>query len=388
MRLLQINSGHLFGGIESFQLTHARERELYPALEMEYAFCFPGKIVGELLQYGVAVHDLGAVRSRYPWTVWRARRALQNLLEARSYDAVACQGMWSYAIFAPVAHKYGTPVALWLHDPVRRRFDWLSRWAQQTQPDLVLCNSGYVASGLHNFFTPSKTRSTVLYCPVSTPPPRIPAAERASIRQSFDTPPDACVTLQVSRLDPHKGHLLHVEALGKLRDVPNWVCWQVAGPQRPHEFTFLEQIKETARRAGIADRIRFLGWQPDVWKLFGSADIFCQPNSAPEPFGLTYVEALWSGLPVVATAMGGALEIVEPSCGILTPPGDSTALAAALKTLITDRSRREGLGAAGPARAEQLCSPREHFMKLHEALQTITREHARSPRRQNAAAAV
>ena len=57
-----------------------------------------------------------------------------------------------------------------------------------------------------------------------------------------------------------------------------------------------------------------------------AADIHCQPNTAPEPFGLVFVEALYAGLPVVTTALGGALEILTDACGVLVPAGDAPAL--------------------------------------------------------------
>ena len=50
--------------------------------------------------------------------------------------------------------------------------------------------------------------------------------------------------------------------------------------------------------------------------LLAAADLFCQPNTAPEPFGLSLVEALQAGLPVVTSGIGGACEIVDASCGV------------------------------------------------------------------------
>ena len=72
-----------------------------------------------------------------------------------------------------------------------------------------------------------------------------------------------------------------------------------------------------ATELGISDRVRFAGQRDDVPGLLAAADVFCQPNTGPEPFGIAYVEALWSRLPVVATQFGGAQEIVDDSCGLL-----------------------------------------------------------------------
>jgi glycosyltransferase involved in cell wall biosynthesis len=105
-----------------------------------------------------------------------------------------------------------------------------------------------------------------------------------------------------------------------------------------------------------------------VPNLLAAADIHCQPNSAPEPFGLAFVEALYAGLPVVTSDAGGAREIVTPECGVLVPPGDHPALREALAGLIGSRERRTALGAAGPLRARELCDPARQIAALQTAL--------------------
>jgi glycosyltransferase involved in cell wall biosynthesis len=123
-----------------------------------------------------------------------------------------------------------------------------------------------------------------------------------------------------------------------------------------------------SRHLGIADQVKWLGERQDVRRLLASADIHCQANLRPEPFGIAYVEALAAGLPVVASRAGGVTEIVDDSCGVLVPPGDSTALAAALDRLIRDRSFRATLAAAAPARARRLSDPATQMGRLADAM--------------------
>ena len=70
----------------------------------------------------------------------------------------------------------------------------------------------------------------------------------------------------------------------------------------------------------MGERVAFLGARDDVPDLLAQADIFCQPNQSPEPFGIVFIEALQSGIPVVSSRLGGAAEIVDDTCGILIPP--------------------------------------------------------------------
>jgi glycosyltransferase involved in cell wall biosynthesis len=112
-----------------------------------------------------------------------------------------------------------------------------------------------------------------------------------------------------------------------------------------------------------------------VPRLLAAADIHCQPNTGPEPFGIAFVEALYAGVPVVTTALGGALEIVSDSCGVLVPPDDPGELAAALAGLIREPHRRCRLGAGGPARAAALCDPAVQLTRFGQHLAGVTSHH-------------
>src|SRR5262249_45899090 len=128
-----------------------------------------------------------------------------------------------------------------------------------------------------------------------------------------------------------------------------------------------------AERAGIAGRVRFLGQRADVPRLMAAADIFCQPNTGPEPFGIVLVEALYAGLPVVTSGFGGAVEVVDETCGVLTSPGDPDSVAAALQALVFDPPRRRALGAGGPARATALCNPFRQLNAVARLLRPVER---------------
>jgi glycosyltransferase involved in cell wall biosynthesis len=151
-----------------------------------------------------------------------------------------------------------------------------------------------------------------------------------------------------------------------LKGVPGWEAWFAGGPQKPGETEFEAELKAFARQAGIADRVKFLGQRLDVPELMASADVYCQPNTAPEPFGVSVIEAMYAGLPVVVSASGGPFETVTDECGFLAPPGDAAAVAEALGALIETPELRSKLGAAGPARAAKLCDPARQMGRLAE----------------------
>ena len=171
---------------------------------------------------------------------------------------------------------------------------------------------------------------------------------RAVVRSQLGTSEGVVVILQASRLERWKGQAIHLAALGLLRDSPAWECWLAGGIQKAGEAQFLDELRSAVERAGIADRVRFLGERADVPRLMAAADVFCQPNTGPEPFGIVFVEALYAGLPVVTSGFGGATEILDKTCGVLTTPGDAEAVAAALRGLIPGPVEATGAGDSRP----------------------------------------
>lgn len=369
IRILHVHSGNLYGGVETFMLTLAKERQFASSMEPEFGLCFEGRLARELESVGVRVNRLGNVRVRNPLSVFRARRRLSALLADQNFDAVVCHMPWTQAIFGPIVRRHGLPLVFWMHGMASHRH-WVERWAAITRPDLAICNSNFTASTLHHLY--SNAQYEVVYCPVALPAARLGTAERAAIRFELGAERDAVVIMQASRMEAWKGHMLHLEALGSLRDVPNWICWQIGGPQRPSERSYFESLEQRARELGIVERVKFLGQRSDVARLLGAADIYCQPNTSPEPFGLVFIEALSAGLPVVSTAIGGALEILDESCGILIPPNNSEALAGSLDHLIRNPLERSRLAAGGSRRASSLCDPKQQISRLSRLIEDLT----------------
>ncbi len=193
--------------------------------------------------------------------------------------------------------------------------------------------------------------------------------ERKEVRAAIGTSDEARVVLQASRLEWWKGQRLHLRALAELKEMPGWDCWLAGGSQRPDEVAYLGELKTLAANLGIADRVRFLGHRRDVPRLLAAADIVCHPNESPEHFGVAFVEALAAARPVVATRMGGAVEIIDRSCGVLTEP-TVPAVAAALGELIRDPAQCAALGERGPARAAELCDPHRNLSNFYSLLRS------------------
>ncbi len=368
LRVLHVHAGNLYGGVETMLLTQVRERDRCPGLETSFALCFEGRFSEELADAGATVHRLGQVRIRQPLSVRRARQNLRELLQQDAFDAVVTHSCWSHAIFGSVARAQSVsplPLVFYMHGQATAGH-WLERWARRTRPDLVLCNSNFTAATSSRLF-PAVCAETV-YCPVARPAFGSLDKIKKELRAELQTPEAATVIVQVGRMEAGKGQPQHLEALSLLKDLPNWICWQVGGAERPGEIAYLEELKSLTARLGIAERVRFLGQRTDVARLLAAADVYCQPNTSAESFGIAFIEALYAGLPVVSTRLGGAAEIVDDSCGVLLPAADVAALSATLRRLIGCEAERKKLGSAGPARAQRLCDPERQLTEFTRAL--------------------
>jgi len=150
------------------------------------------------------------------------------------------------------------------------------------------------------------------------------------------------IVLAAGRLTPQKGF----DALVRAVPLVPGARFAVAGdgPERAH-------LEAAAEALGVGDRIRFLGRRDDVPRLLAAADVFAAP-SLWEGTSLAIVEAMLAAKPVVATAIAGTTEqIVDGESGLLVPPDDHEALAAALRSVVGDAASARRLGAAARDRA-------------------------------------
>jgi glycosyltransferase involved in cell wall biosynthesis len=151
----------------------------------------------------------------------------------------------------------------------------------------------------------------------------------------------------VGRIVHQKGLDLAMHALGGLKAF-DWE-WRIAGdgPQ-------MAALQSLAQELGIEDRVFFLGWQSreQILESYRQANLFLFP-SRHEGMPNAILEAMASGLPVIATCIAGNEElVVEGETGFLVPPEDVEALQDALKKILSDPALRQQMGGASRRRVE------------------------------------
>jgi len=174
---------------------------------------------------------------------------------------------------------------------------------------------------------------------------RVPQAGAGpAVRSQLGLAPDALVLAMVTVLRPGKGHDVAIDAVASLQGRFPGLCLLVlgAGPARD----------EIARLgAPLGDAVRLVGHRDDVMRVLDAVDVLVHPSRI-DAFPTALLEAMAAGVPVVATAVGGIPEIVDPGVtGVLLPaPPRAPDLAAALVPLLADPARRRALGAAAQGR--------------------------------------
>ncbi len=172
------------------------------------------------------------------------------------------------------------------------------------------------------------------------------ADQRVRGRRALGAADDDVVVFMAARFEAWKGqHGAHRSGRSgcSRADVKIWIA---GGVQRPEERSFSEQLESQIDGPACEASVSLLGERTTFRRCFALADIYCQPNLAPEPFGIAIAEAMRAGLPCVVSNAGGAAELVDGTCGVLTTPGDAVSVAAAM-ALLAD-SRDDGLLSDAP----------------------------------------
>jgi glycosyltransferase involved in cell wall biosynthesis len=173
------------------------------------------------------------------------------------------------------------------------------------------------------------------------------------IRRELGLPPEAFVIGLFGRIAPWKGQKVLLEAL---KCVPGAHAL-IVGDALFGEEEYSAELRETVTRLQIADRVHFVGFQTRISQLMQACNVIVHTSVAPEAFGRVVVEGMLANRPVVASAAGGVVEIIEHDVsGLLVTPGDVQALASVIRLLSVDRDMCARLAATGFNRAKEVFS--------------------------------
>jgi mannosyltransferase len=251
--------------------------------------------------------------STRPFRIWHARRNIEML-----------GGLVMRRVF-------GAPLRLVFTSASQRHHTLWSRFLIR-QMDAVIAVCGKTAAYL-------KVPNTVIMHGIDTE--RFsPAADRDAEMRALGLDPARRYAGCIGRVRRQKGTDLFVDAMiALLPDFPGWAAI-IAGRATAEHQAYERDLRARVAAAGLADRILFVGEHPDIPPWYRALSLLVAPQRW-EGFGLTPLEAMASGVPVVAADVGAFSELVEDGVtGTIIPPDDLAAMIAAVRPYMEDEAMR------------------------------------------------
>lgn len=304
------------------------------------------------------------------------------------YDAVFAVG-FPYTLFSlaalRTARSAGAPLLLtpFLHlatpgDAVHRHYTRPHQIRLLAESDAVVVQTNLEADAVAGW---GVARGRILTLGMGVEHAEVTGGDGPGFRDRYDIPEGCAVVGHLATLDPNKGTLDLVRALERINDgrgEADWVRLVLAGPSSPCFEAFAEGLSDRTRRW-----LRVTGPMAPEGRadFFAAIDVFAMP-SRTDSFGIVFLEAWANGLPVVAAAAGGVVEVVEHGrTGTLVPFGAVEELADAIGGLVDDPEEAQRLGAAGRSLVASGYSWEDRFATLDERTRALVGGRASRGRR-------
>ena len=283
---------------------------------------------------------------RSPFTIKTLKgiRELKEIIDEQNYDVVYCHtpvGGLIGRVAARKARKEGTKVIYFAHglhffkgSPL---INWLiyypiEKWLAHITDTIFLINKEDF-DNVQKFF-PSKIKSKIfpgIGVDFSRLEGQFTENDKQKYRQQLNIPKDATVLIYVAELIKNKNQGMLIKALKKVREENPNTYLLLVGPDH-----YNGKYQKLAEKEKVSAYVRFTGWKNDIGNLLKSSDI-CVASSIREGFGLNLVEAMYCGLPVVATRNRGHSSIInDGENGFLVEIGDFEKMAERINALIND----------------------------------------------------
>jgi glycosyltransferase involved in cell wall biosynthesis len=279
------------------------------------------------LGWTVQAHELGG---RFPKADEMARAAAAEAIAQMPGDALPVIDGLALPAFAELGDRLPRPWVALVHHPLALETGLSPAEAQalaDLERRLLARATGVIvtSSGTCRDLTAYEVEAARIgvVCPGTDPAP----LARGSAGPGL-------ALLCVASLTPRKGHLVLLEALGEVTDL-DWHLTCVGSAER--DPACAQSIAATLDRLDLHERVSLVGEraEADVAPFYDRADVLVLA-SYHEGYGMVLTEALARGLPVVSTTAGAIPDTVPEGAGLLVPPGDPTALAAALRRVMTE----------------------------------------------------
>lgn len=317
-------------------------------------FLAEGPFVDETERAGLQVVRAGRMsRLRHVGSLPTTVAALRAALARLQPDVVQATGE-KMAVLAALASRGRWPVVAWLHDAPARHGAMAPALTQAALAIAPLASVVACSEWMARAFA-RRLRRDIVAIPngIDVAVSADALAGRAVMAATGGWPADAVVVTHVARLERWKGTDVFVDAAALVASrCPQARFAVVGGALFGRDADWPDRLARRAEDRGLRGRLVFLGHRDDVANLMAGSDVVVHASRRADPFPTVVLEAMALGRPVVATRTRGPEEALGGD-GLLVPPGQPAAMAAAVERLLTDPALRARLGRAGQARARE-----------------------------------
>jgi len=278
-------------------------------------------------------------------TIWRIR----SFLKKEEINIVQTNSMVAHIYGAIAARLAGVP-CIWhmqdIVDPkmalglVRKTLVYIAA----VMPDRIVA----VSKAVGRMFTGrSAAKVRIVYNGTDTE--RFsPNVDGSVVRREFNIADDYPVIGMIGRLVYWKGHQEFLKAISMVKKELNDVRALIVGDTTFGNSEYKDELVQMANRLGIAKNVIFAGHRSDISRVLRAMDIMVHASITPEPFGLVIVEAMASGIPVIAAKSGGPLEIIEHGKdGFLIDPHSSKDLVKGIIEILKNEDMKANFAKSG-----------------------------------------
>jgi glycosyltransferase involved in cell wall biosynthesis len=347
MRIAHLTASTFFGGPERQMLGLAQSLSASQVESVFLSFSEKGRCRSFLSRVRTAGFEGVEIEHDTP-RLWAATRAVTEHLARVQPDVLFCHGYKASLLGRIAARRCGIPVVAvsrgWTHESWKvRLYEALDRWHLRWMDRVVAVSEGQAAKVrrcgvkadrirvIHNAVDPER---------FADPDPNYQIKLRRFFREPFEQ-----IVGAAGRLSPEKGFDVLIAAAAQVVKIDESVGFLLFG-EGPCKAELVKQIDS----AGLNHYFVLSGFRPDLDRFFPFLDLLVLPSHT-EGLPNVVLEAFASGVPVVATAVGGTPEVVEDRVsGYLTPPGDAGALAGRILDALSSQNNLREMGLRGRQR--------------------------------------
>ncbi len=327
MKVLQILPELRVGGVETGTVDFAKY--LISNGHEAIVVSNGGELVDELQKAGIKHYQL-PVHKKSLWVIFKSIQALEKIILDEKADIVHARSRVPAWIAFFACRRTKTAFITTCHGYYRKHL--LSRvmgWSK-----LVIVPSEVIGRHMIDDFDVRAENIRHIQRSVDL--------EKFNVPRSEIQPSAPYIISIVGRLTPLKGHSYFLKAMAKVvRSIPNVRIW-IIGDAPAKKEAYKEELQVLVKRLGLSDYVEFLGTRKDIPELLARTHCLVLSTVTQEAFGRVILEAQAAGVPVVATKVGGVVEIIEHGkTGLLVLPKDTDDMAQAVVTILRDKKLAE-----------------------------------------------